>query len=300
MTLSPSRVAALRARADIVNCIRSFFTGRGYLEVETPLRIPAPAPEAHIDAITSEDWFLQTSPEICMKRLLAAGIPKLFQISRCWRRDERGRRHFPEFTMLEWYEAGSDYRGLMQTTQDLVRSVAPTGGLAFSGETIDLEGDFERLTVRDSFRRYGRMPMEEAERHDLFDEIMVVDIEPRLGCGRPTFLYDYPANRSALARLKSDDPSVAERFELYIGGIELANGFSELTDADEQRERFVAEEEFRRSQGKRPYPLPERFLADLPSMPPAAGIALGVDRLVMVLLDKGSVDDVVAFTPEEL
>ena len=142
--------------------------------------------------------------------------------------------------------------------------------------------------------------MEQALAQDLFDEVMVRDIEPRLGLEKPCFIYDYPAERGALARLKEDDPSVAERFELYIGGLELANAFSELTDPQEQRDRFLAEQEFRRATGKTVYPLPEKFLAELPAMPPAAGIALGLDRLIMVLLDKSSIDEVVAFIPEEL
>ena len=142
--------------------------------------------------------------------------------------------------------------------------------------------------------------MDEALRRDLFDEIMVREVEPQLGISGPVFIHDYPASRGALARLKEDDPSVSERFELYIGGVELANAFSELTDPAEQRSRFLHEQETRLSLGKGVYPMPDRFLSELPHMPPAAGIALGLDRLVMVLLDAASIDDVVAFTPEDL
>lgn len=300
MHLDYRRLDALTHRAAILQTIRTFFTGQGFLEVETPLRIPAPAPEAHIDAITSEDWFLQTSPELCMKRLLAAGMPKIFQISRCWRRGERGRRHFPEFTMLEWYEKHADYNDLMTTCENLIRTLVPGGVIRCGGHVVKIEAGFEYLSVRESFLRYSNISMEDAVKEDLFDEIMVTDIEPRLGVERPTFLYDYPADRGALARLKEADPTVAERFELYIAGIELANGFSELTDVREQKARFEAEEGFRRLHGYTPYPSPEKFLNDLEMMPPAAGIALGIDRLIMVLLNRDAVDDVVAFTPEEL
>jgi lysyl-tRNA synthetase class 2 len=156
------------------------------------------------------------------------------------------------------------------------------------------------LTVREAFERFGGITMEDALTADRFDEVMVEAIEPQLGIGKPTFLCDYPAARGALARLKTGDPSVAERFELYISGIELANGFSELTDAAEQRFRFELEEQYRRSNGRIPYPEPSKFLVELPAMPPSAGIALGVDRLVMVMLDATSINEVVAFTPEEL
>jgi lysyl-tRNA synthetase class 2 len=294
----------LAARARIIHEMRNFFVEGGYLEVETPLRIPAPAPEAHIDAIPSGNWFLHTSPELCMKRLLAAGCDRIFQVSHCWREGERGARHLPEFTMLEWYRAEADYRDLMEECEALIRSLAMVTGsgemIAFRGNGIDLATPWERLTVRDAFARYGGMTMEEVLAKGQFDEVMVAEIEPRLGLGRPTFICDYPAERGALARLRPDDPTVAERFELYIGGIELANAFSELTDPAEQHARFVHETAVRRSFGKRSYPVPEKFLTELAAMPPAAGIALGVDRLVMVLLDAASIDEVVAFTPEDL
>ncbi|MBT1074485.1 EF-P lysine aminoacylase EpmA [Geobacter grbiciae] len=298
------RHGALRARARIIQEIRRFFIEGGYLEVETPLRIPACAPESHIDPVPADGWFLQTSPEICMKRMLAAGYERLFQISHCWRAGERGRMHVPEFTMLEWYRAGTDYRGVMDETELLIRFVAEGAGfggpLSFRGKEIDITAVWERITVRDAFVRYGGITMDEALERDIFDEMMVEQIEPRLGIGRPTFIHDYPSCRSALARLKKDDPAVAERFELYLGGVEMANAFSELTDPVEQRARFESENAFRTSRGQTSTPLPEKFLAELTAMPQAAGIALGIDRLVMVLLDADTIDDVVAFTPEEL
>ncbi len=297
------RKEALWGRSIIIQEIRRFFLKEGYLEVDTPLRIPAPAPESHIDAIPSDRWFLHTSPELCMKRMLAAGFERIFQICHCWRDGERGIRHLPEFTMLEWYRVDADYRDLMNDCETLIRAVTQVlgyGSICYHGMDVEIGEPWERLTVSEAFRRYSDMTMAEALEKDMFDEIMVRDIEPRLGLQKPTFIYDYPAERGALARLRKDNPTVAERFELYIGGLELANAFSELTDAEEQRSRFVQEALFRESVNRTIYPLPEKFLDELSDMPPSAGIALGVDRLIMLLLDASSIDKVVAFTPEEL
>ena len=294
----------LRLRAGILTAIRFFFSGRGYLEVETPVRIPAPAPEAHIDAIPSEDWFLQTSPELCMKRLLAAGFDRIFQICKCFRRGERGNRHLTEFTMLEWYAADSDYRDMMAETAALIRSVAGAAGigphLSYQGHRIDLERPWDRLSVAEAFDLYASLSMEEALDAGRFDDVIALEIEPRLGFGRPLFLYDYPAASGSLARLRRDDPTVAERFELYIAGMELCNAFTELTDPVEQRFRFEEEENRRRSAGRTPDPSPEPFLEALSHMPPSSGNALGVDRLAMLLADTGAIDRVVTFTPESL
>lgn len=294
------RRSALVERGAIFNRVREFFQEKGYLEVETPFRIPAPAPEAQIDAVASAGWFLQTSPELCMKRMLAAGYQRIFQICRCWRNGERGARHLSEFTMLEWYRAGADYLLLMDETEALVRAAAATPSIHYRGHTIELTPLWERITVAEAFKLYAGTSVEEALAAGAFDELMVEKIEPRLGLVRPTFIYDYPACCAALARLKKEDPTVAERFELYIGGLEIANAFSELTDADEQRSRFEAGAAERAALGKTVYPVAEKFLTALPGMPESAGIALGLDRLVMVLLDAETIDDVVAFTTEEL
>ena len=298
------RKKALQHRARIIQTIRHFFILQDYLEVETPHRISAPAPESHIDAIASGSWFLHTSPELCMKRMMAAGYEKIFQICRCWRERERGNQHVPEFTLLEWYRAHCDYKSLMEECEALIQTVASTMGVAekivYRNQEINLTGPWKRISVQEAFQCYTQTSMTEALKRDLFDEIMVNDIEPRLGLGKPTFIYDYPAQRGALARLKSEDKTVAERFELYMGGLELANGFSELVDEEEQRKRFHQENENRRILGKPIYPVPEKFLSELGDMLPSAGIALGIDRLVMVFLDAKSIDEVVAFTPEEL
>ncbi len=298
------RKKALGQRARILQGMRQFFVERGYLEVETPHRIPTPAPESHIDAVPSLTWYLHTSPELCMKRMMAAGYEKIFQVCRCWRERERGSLHLPEFTLLEWYRAKGDYRSLMEECEEMIRFTARDIGMGgviyFRDYQIDLSSPWERISVVEAFRRYSRTMVCEALKQNLFDEIMVQEIEPNLGVRHPTFLYDYPAERGALARLKSADPTVAERFELYMGGVELANGFSELVDSEEQRKRFVMENENRRTRGKAVYPMPDRFLDELNDMPPSAGIALGVDRLAMVFSDSKTIDEVVAFTPEEL
>ncbi len=298
------RRKALETRAASLQAIREFFHEQGYLEVETPHRIPAPAPEPHIDAVPADGWFLHTSPELCMKRLLAAGHERIFQICRCWREGERGRLHVPEFTLLEWYAADSNYGGLMHQTESLIQHVARRldrgQSLVYQGIEINLISPWPTMSVREAFSRFAPVSMSEALQRNSYDEIVIDYIEPQLPKAQPIFLYDYPAERGALARLREDDPTVAERVELYIGGLELANGFTELIDAEEQRSRFERDEAHRRSRGKRPYPLPVKFLAELPDMPPSAGIALGVDRLVMLFVDAKSIDEVIAFTPEEL
>lgn len=302
MPTPPNELLWFRAR--VVHAIRAFFVAGGYLEVETPVRLPVPAPEAHIDAVPSGGWWLQTSPELCMKRLLARGYSKLFQLCRCFRDGERGRLHLPEFTLLEWYRAGAGYGELMDETQALVGAVSRAVGapdrLCFRGREVNWAEPWDRLTVRDAFSRFTCVTADQAVAAGTFDEVLALEIEPHLGCGRPLVLYDYPAPLAALSRRKPDDPSTAERFEVYLAGVELANGFTELTDPAEQRLRFEHERKDRLRAGKADYGSPEPFLVELERMPPAAGIALGVDRLVLLLAGAESLDEVVAFPPEAL
>lgn len=294
----------LALRAAVIRLIRDFFFKQGFLEVDTPIRIPAPAPEPYIFPQPAGDWYLQTSPELCMKRLLAAGYGKIFQICKCFRREERGGRHLPEFTMLEWYEAGATYVDLMARCEMLVDFIRcgleRPEILSYKGHAIDLSPPWERLAVADAFDRYAPVSMDTAMQTGVFDETIAFDIEPRLGILRPVFLHDYPAPTCSLAAPKPGAPDLIERFELYISGLELCNGFTELTDAAAQRKHFEMELENRKKQDLPPLPMPEKFLDDLSLMPAAAGNALGVDRLVMLFAGTERIDDVTAFTPEDL
>lgn len=297
----------LHIRAALFRCIREFFFERGFLEVDTPLRQPVIIPEGNIIPVSAAGQYLQTSPELCMKRMLAAGCTKIFQICPCFRRNERGRNHLEEFTMLEWYRREADYHQLMADCEALLAFVVPGVAKHMAGERGSSErlsnihailtADAERLTVADAFSRYSPVPLSKAMQDHRFDEVLVEYVEPHLGRDRPLFLLDYPAPLASLARVKSTSPPVAERFELYIRGVELANGFTELTDPGEQRQRFTEEiDMIGRLQG-RTHIMPERFLADLAQLESAAGIAMGIDRLLMQITGRETIQEVVSFNP---
>ena len=300
------RHQALWIRARAVRAVRDFFWERGFLEVETPLLIPANAPEEYIEPVVIPPFFLQTSPEICMKRLLCRGHDKLFQICHCWRAGERGSRHLSEFTMLEWYRADSDYEQLMTDCTDLLHYVVTACSpgnqyLRYNGRKIDPFLPWQRMTLSEAFQRFGNTSIRDILENGSYEEILTGQVEPALAeYASPVIVSDFPVELAALSRLKNDDRTLAERFELYVGGLELANGFSELNDPNEQRRRFQEANTIRTGDGRPSLPLPEPFLAELANMPPSAGIALGVDRLVMLLAGCSSIDEVVAFTPEEL
>ncbi len=301
------KIDALWFRAHVIKAVRDFFWDRGFLEVETPLLIPANAPEEHINpVITLPSWQLQTSPEICMKRLLCRGHQKLFQISRCWRADERGLRHLSEFTMLEWYRADADYHTLMADCEELLQHVVSSclpkdRVFRRNSAKIDPFAPWERIRVQEAFSRFGQVSVFDCVKKGLYEEILTTVIEPALSqFDSPVILMDYPAELAALARTKPENRELAERFELYLGGLELANGFSELTDPAEQRSRFEEANRARKASGQIELPLPEPFLKILAALPKSAGIALGIDRLVMLTAGADAIDDVVAFTPEDL
>ena len=298
--MQDNKTRYLKERAALLQAVRSFFIEQDYLEVETPIRLPALAPEAYIEPEIAGNWFLQTSPELCMKRLLAAGLPKIFQICKCFRKNERGRYHLPEMTMLEWYATDHDYLNLMTDCEALIKKLCPQGILGLNGKIIDLTAPWQRLSLTQAFERYAPISVNEAIAADSFDEILVTTVEPHLGQNKPVFLYDYPAPLASLALLHLNNPKLAQRFELYIGGIELANGFTELNNPQEQRQRFINEQDLITRQGRQPGPTPEPFLTALEHMPPAAGIAMGLDRLVMLCTGAETIDQVVSFTPEEL
>ena len=293
----------LERRAFVFQIIRSFFDEQGFLEVDTPIRSPAIAPEKEIIPFESESWFLSTSPELYMKRLLAAGYDKIYQFSHCFRKGERGNFHNPEFTLLEWYRKSVTYEQMMKDTEQLVITVASRLGmgdtLSYQGKAIDLSLPWERLAVSEAFQKYaGWNPLVNPDLRR-FDEDTVLKVIPNLNPHRPTFLVDYPAPMASLARLKPGNSNVAERFELFIGGLELANAYSELVNAKEQETRFRKEiEQIQKMQG-RIAPMPQKFLKAVPNLPECAGIALGMDRLVMLCCDAKTIDEVMPFTVDE-
>jgi lysyl-tRNA synthetase class 2 len=292
---------ALEKRARIMAAIRDFFTTRGFLEVETPIRIPTPALEEQIDAQPSGTAWLRTSPELHMKRLLAAGYDKLFQIGPCFRHGEYGDRHNPEFCMLEWYRADADYRVILDDVQELIPAAvkATSGdatGFVYRGQQIKLTLPWHVQTVARAFKEAAGWDPVSSFDSRRFEDDLVNLVEPALPPDRPTVLLDYPVEAAALARCRPDNPPVAERWELYIGGLEIVNAFSELTDLSEQRRRFDACAAARRAEGKTVYPLDNDFLAALESgMPPSAGAALGLDRLVMLCCNAANLDEALPF-----
>jgi lysyl-tRNA synthetase class 2 len=292
-------------RARALRVIRDYFSRRDFVEVDTPLRVRCPGLDANVDAVVALGWFLCTSPELHMKRLLVGGMPRIFQLCHCTRADELGPWHEPEFMMLEWYRAFSGAEAVMRDTELVVGAVVRklTGKLRLrlpSGRRLDLTLPFDRLSVRDAFRRFAQEPdaVTLADRDpNRYFELLVGQVEPALARrSRPVFLFDYPLSQAALARPAPHDPSVAERFELYVAGVELCNGFGELTDPIEQRRRFQQELAERKRQRRPRYPLDEAFLGALSEgMPPSGGNALGVDRLVALACAAESVADVQAF-----
>jgi elongation factor P--(R)-beta-lysine ligase len=331
---SPDRHADRRpfllARGRIVAALRRWFDGEGFLEVDAAILQVSPGNEAHLHGFATEligpdgvraRRYLHTSPEFAMKKLLAAGERQIVDFARVFRNRERGPLHAPEFTMVEWYRAGAPHEAIMADCQAIVAEAARAAGsdtLRYRDRTANAEAEPERITVSEAFARFAgidlaaslddRDGLAEAARgaglrvaeddtwSDIFSRVLVEKVEPRLGLGRPALLCEYPVAEAALARPKPDDPRFAERFELYACGVELANGFAELTDPDEQRRRFEAEmDEKTRVHGER-YPIDEDFLDALRIMPPASGVALGLDRLVMLATGAPRID-LVQWTP---
>ncbi len=263
--------AMMERRARIVGAIREFFDRRGFTEVTTPVMIKAPAPEPHIDCPRCGEAFLRASPELQMKKLLAAGMERIYQIGPCFREGEFGSRHNPEFTMLEWYRANAGYADIRADTEALLAALFADAGRACPQTTA--------LTVREAYAKLAGWDPFEAWDQDRFDYDMATKIEPGLPRGL-VFLSDYPKEAASLARVRGD---VAERWELYLDGLELANCFTELCDGEEQRRRFADAREERRRLDESDYPIDEEFLEMLPLIGSASGVAVGIDRLVMAL-----------------
>lgn len=309
---------ALRQRASILAAIRGFFADRGVLEVDTPWLVAAGAMDPNLHSLSvaydgpgappGGRFWLQTSPEHAMKRLLAAGAGSIYQITHAFRAGERGRLHNPEFTLLEWYRLGWDHHALMDEVADLVRLLLGDCAVErltyaeafYSHLGVDpLEAPRRVLEARASELGLGRDALAALGRDALLDLLLSHRVAPALGCGRLTFVYDFPASQAALARLRPDDPRVAERFELFSAGIELANGYHELTDAAEQRRRFDRERTLRAHLGLAPVEVDARLLSALAAgLPACAGVAVGLDRLVMRVLGAGHLDEVLAFPSE--
>lgn len=321
----------LMARGAVTRAVRRWFEDQGFTETEVSALQVSPGNEAHLHAFAtqaltidgqSRTLYLHTSPEFAAKKLLAAGETQIFELARVWRNCERGPLHSPEFTMLEWYRAAAPYEALMADCAALLALAAEAAGtrvMAFRGGDANPFAEPERLTVAEAFARYAGVDLMASiaadgatDREalaaaatarglrvaaddtwaDIFSRIVAGEVEPRLGFGRPTILYEYPVAEAALARPKVGDPRVAERFELYVCGVELANAFGELTDPVEQRRRFEAEMAEKARVYGETYPLDEDFLAALGRMPPASGAAMGFDRLAMLAAGATHIDQV--------
>jgi lysyl-tRNA synthetase class 2 len=320
MRMPRGRIDHLRARANALATVRDFFAARGFLEVETPLLVPSPGLEIHLDAVRAGAGYLITSPEYQMKRLLAAGFEKIYQVCKCFRGNERGVHHSGEFTMIEWYRAYEDLDAIARDVEQLVHAVC--GDHARVGDRrIDVRPPWRRLTVRDALHTYAGVHIdggESAEQliatvraagipvaddsawDDAFFAAFLARVEPALAeLDHAMLLIEWPAPLAALARKR--DAKTALRFEAYVGGVELANAFDELTDPDDQRARFVDDQRVRAARGKPVYPIDDKLVAALrEGLPPCAGVALGFDRLVMLATGAAAITDVVTFSTDEL
>lgn len=292
--MSRASLGALETRAHLLHDARSFFRSRGYFEVETPALVPSPGLDVHLDAFETNGppaaRYLATSPEYQMKRLLADGARRIFQIGRAYRRDEQGERHNVEFTLCEFYRAPGDVDQIIADTEQLIAKL--TGGVVQLGDRrIDTLPPFRRITVDDAFVAYAGLSAGQSLRladtdEDGFFRLLVERVEPALALlDHAVILHEYPISQASLARKKPSDPRVAERFEIYVAGVELCNGFGELTDAAEQRARFQHDVAVRAARGLPAYPIDERFVAALErGLCSAAGNAIGLDRLVALCL----------------
>lgn len=313
--MSPSRLSMLRLRAELCALIRAFFAERGVLEVETPILSAAGNTEPNIEGFVTHftghvdagarERFLRTSPEYPLKRLLAEGLGDCYELGRVFRNGEAGRHHNPEFSMLEWYRVGFDDRRLAGETVELVQQAQQLTGQAgevrittyreLFRQALGLDPfDADLAALRAPLADFGIDP-EGLTRDDWLDLLMTHRIQPAFRPGDITVIHDWPASQCALARIRLDEPPVAERFELYLGRHELANGYHELNDATEQRARFERENRKREQRGKAVLPLDERLLDTLDAMPDCAGVALGIERLMMCLLDVDAIGEVMAF-----
>lgn len=324
----------LLKRAEILCKIRDFFYSRGFVEIDSPLVVARPNMEPNLEVMETKvkknngeelPAFLITSPEFALKKLLATGLTKIYQMGKCFRNNEPwNESHNPEFTLLEWYETGVNYFDLMNRTEELIMSLLGGGNeLIYQGKKIKFTSPWLKISMREAWQKYGGADLNEyltydtmralaAQKNytvtkndsweDLFFKIFLSEIEPRLMAeNQPVFLFDYPIQMAALSRVKKEDPRYAERFELYIGGLEIANAYGELIDAEEQKKRFEEDQKEQVKRGLARREIDEDFLAALRSgLPASAGIALGVDRVIMLLTDSQDIAEVTPFTTKEI
>lgn len=310
----------LQARSKLLRAIREVFWDWGFAEVDTPLVVAKPGQEPYLEPMPvavqevsgkKHTGFLITSPEYAMKKLLARAatgeVPefsKIFQLSHVFRNNEDfGGTHNPEFMMIEWYRLSADYNDLMHDVEELICQLVGAPQIVYQKRTISLQRPWKRLTVAETFQQFTGIEdiTELAKNDEKFFEIFLKEVEPAIrALDYPVHLIDYPASQAALAKKKENNPQVVERVETYIAGMELTNGFSELTDAVEQRARFIEEQQVRAANGRRSIPLDEEFLAALPHIKKAAGISLGVDRLLMLLLDQRDINEVLFWPAKDL
>jgi len=307
----PKLLGQYLVREKVVDTIRSFFKDQGFHEIFTPILVPVPSIEPNLEVFETQlrnskglkrKGFLIMSPEYAHKKLLAAGVGNVFEITRSFRNEEEASRlHSPEFTILEWYRVGADYFDVMNDFENLFLKIVGKDKLEYQGETYDLKKPWPRVTFTEAFKKYAGKNLENVKDEDFY-KIFFNEVEPKiLEVKRPIFLYDYPISQAALARPKKENPHLAERFEVFVAGVELGNCFSELTDAKLQRKRFESDLLERRRLGKTNFPIDEELIEALKSgMPTVSGIAVGVDRLVMLAADVPNVADTLFFPDSEL
>ena len=305
------RMTLLRQRALARKALREFFDQRQVMEVETPAMVPSPGLDIHLDAFpvggeTPPKWLI-TSPEYQMKRLIAAGAGSIYQICRCFRRSELGGHHEPEFTMVEWYRTFAGSEEVMRDTEQMVAHLASSllGGattIPAQGTPIDVSPPWTRITVAEAFKQYAGVELATVlHDEDTFYQLFAEKVQPRLGHPRPTFVTHWPASMASLARVYPQSPHLADRFEAFVAGIEICNGFGELIDPVEQRRRLEADQARRQASGKFSYPIDERFVGALEEgLPPCGGNALGLDRVLMLILGAANIQDVVAICHSRL
>ena len=313
----------LKIREQIIDAIRQFFKSQGFIEVETPLLVPYPDPSPfnevfEVSPVLGKRAFLTPSPEFFMKKLLASGSGNIFQICKAFRDSpELSPLHNPEFTILEWYRVNADYKNIMTDCENLLNFISQTTPIS----PIFLTPPWLRLSIKESFQKYAGVDLDEfldfkkaqeicrekgyqvsenSTWEQLYHQIFLNEIEPKLPKDKPVILYDYPAPLAALARLKPTDPRYAERFEFYLAGLEIGNGYSELTDEQEQEKRLKQDIKARKSLGMRLFPYDKDFVAAVKNLPPCGGIAVGVDRLIMALTGAKTIEEVLPFPAKKI